>query len=185
MNKQTVWVVMGLGIFGFAALWWWGQGQAQPTEPSDELVALAQRVNDQIDRALEEASLAWVAANFEDVKVGTQRVLNVLVGQGSPDYGPIEGGGGDLVGALENIAVLKLKLEQTPWADFAVTASAMLTFAEWARANVKAVLAMADEEAARVEVHKAEAFLRAALGCGEGLPTSGGAKTILEALRTS
>ena len=154
-----------------------------PAAP-DALVELAERVNAQLDRALEEASLAWVAANFEDVKVGTQRVLNVLVGQDSADYSPIEGSTSDVVGALDNIMMLKLELEQTPWADFAVTADAMMTFVNWARVNAKAVLTMADEEAARTEAHKAEAFLRAALGCGEALPTNGGAKTILEALRT-
>lgn len=173
-----------VALLGLVVILLMGQGQAQPSAPP-EMIALAETLAVQLDRALQEASFAWIAATFEDVQANTQRVLNILVGVKSPDYNPIAGDFGDEVGALDNATALKDMLEESPWADFAVTAESVMTFARWAKARAKSVLETTEEEPARVEIHQAEAFLRAALACGDDLPTSGGAKAILTALRGS
>jgi len=179
--KRIATTFIGFGLFALALLMLI-QGNAQSSAP-DELIALAEKVNVQMEQAFQEASFAWIAANLEDVKASTQRVLNILVGQGDPDYNPIDSSADDATGLLDNLTTLKAMIEETPWADFAITVDSIFTFSEWARIKAKAVLDITDEEMGRVEIHKAEAFLRAALGCIDGLPTSGGAKTILQALK--
>lgn len=181
--KRAVAAFIGFGLFALVLLVLI-QGKAQ-SSASDELIALAEKVNVQMEQAFSEASLAWIAANFEDVKASTQRVLNILVGQEDPDYNPIDSSADDATGLLDNLMALKTMLEETPWADFAITVDSIFTFSDWARINAKAVLEDTDEQISRVKIHKAEAFLRAALGCVDGLPTSGGAKTILQALKGS
>lgn len=179
--KRVVVAFIGLGLFAFVLLLLI-QGKAQ-SSASAELIALAEKVNAQMEQAFAEASFAWIAANFEDVKASTQRVLNILVGQGDPDYNPIGSSADDASGLLDNLRALKAMLEETAWADFSITVDSIFTFSDWARIKAKAVLETTDEQLGRVEIHKAEAFLRAALGCIDGLPTSGGAKTILQALK--
>lgn len=164
------------------ALMWslgWGQPQAEAPEGA---VALAQDIVAKLQRALEEASYAWLAPTFSELQAGTQRFLNLLVGENSSDHNPITGDAPAGDGILKSTSELRMLLTQTAWEDFVVTTDSVLTFAGWAKENAKAVLQMSDEAVARVEVHKAEAFLRAALGCGETLPTKGGAVTILNAL---
>lgn len=158
-----------------------GKGQAQPPIP-EGAVQLATEVVAKLERALQEVSLAWTTPTLSDLQVGAQRFLNLLVGENDPDYNPIAGDAAAGAGILKNTMALKGMLAETAWQDFVVTAESVLTFAGWAGVNAKAVLQMSDEALARVEVHKAEAFLRAALGCGEALPTKGGAVTILNAL---
>jgi len=159
-----------------------GQGQAQPSAPP-EMVTLAENLVAQIDRALQEASFAWVATTYEDVQAGSQRVLNLLVGRDSPDFRPIVGDAEDTIGVMTYAAQLKAMLQDTPWNDFVVTASAVETFAGWATERAKAVVELVDKEQGRVEIHKAEAFLKAAQGCaGAALPTAGGARSILAVL---
>jgi len=163
---------LGLGV---------GLGQAQPSVP-EELLALAEEVVGLIEEAQAEASLAWVAPTFADVQVSTQRMLNILVGQGGADYVAVGSEQQVPVGLLEKVVELGNLLADTAWADFVVTTDTLHTFLSWAQVQAKTVLELEDETAARSEIHKAEAFIRAALGCQGGLPTNGGAKTILQAL---
>lgn len=172
-----------VAFLSFALMVSLGQGQPQMTAP-EGAVQLAADVVAKLERALQEASFAWLTPTFNDLQASTQRFLNILVGKNSSDYNPITGDAVEEVGILKSAMDLKEVLAGTAWQDFVFTAESVLTFAGWARENAKAVLQMSDDAVARVEVHKAEAFLRAALGCGETLPTQGGAVTILNALET-
>lgn len=171
--------IVGAGVGVLIGL---GQEEAPPQAP-EELVALAEKVSVQLDAAFQEAAFGWIAPNFEDVQASGQRLLNIIAGMNSEDYVPIEGGAAEEIGAHDNIASLRSMLVDTAWSDFTFTADSIFTFVGWARDSAKKVLEMTDEEEARTEIHRAEAFLRAALGCNDGLPTTGGAKAILMALR--
>ena len=172
-----------VAFLSLALMWSLGQGQQQMTAPEGAF-QLATEVVAELERALQEASYAWLTPTFSDLQASTQRFLNILVGKNSSDYNPITGDAVEEVGILKNATDLKEILAGTAWQDFVFTAESVLAFAGWARENAKVVLQMSDEALAREEVHKAEAFLRAALGCGETLPTKGGAVTILNALTT-
>ncbi len=172
--------LLGAGI-GFIVVL--SQEETAPPQAPEELVALAEKVNAQLEAAFQEAAFGWIAPNFEDVQASGQRLLNLIAGMNSEDYTPIEGGSEEEIGVHENIITLREMLAETAWSDFTVTADALFSFVGWARENAKEVLAMSNEEDARTQIHQAEAFLRATLGCNEDLPTAGGAKAILTALK--
>jgi len=180
MLLSMVIVLLGAGVGFMVAL---SQEETAAPQAPEELVILAEKVNAQLEAAFQEASFGWIAPNFEDVQASGQRLLNIIAGMNSEDFAPIEGSSDDEIGVQESLSALRDMLSETAWADFAVTADALFTFMGWARTNAKAVLTSANEEEARNLIHQAEAFLRAALGCNEDLPTAGGSKAILTALR--
>jgi len=174
MKRWTV-LVLAFGLLS------WG-GHAQSSVPP-EILALAEDLSVEVERALQEAAFAWIAPTLGDVKSRAQRVVNVLEGSEGEHFDPGPGNPGDGLGALNHAQALSEALEGTPWEDFSVTAFTIREFATWARGQAVKTLGIEDEEEARREIHKAEAYLRAALGCSDDLPTQGGARTILEHMK--
>lgn len=152
--------------------------QAQPQVP-DELLELSNALNEQVELALQEASLAWTSPTFDDVRRTALRTINILGGETGSDFDEVVGNPGDGTGVLLHAITLNDALLDSPWEDFAVTTDFVIAFSGWALEHARNAINASTEAEARDEIRRAVGFLRAARGCRDDLPTSGGTLTIL------
>lgn len=147
--------------------------QQTPPEPVD----LADHLVRGLDIAIQHAILGRLAADLRDLKVQAHQVLNVLVGRGGPGYDPQFGDPGDGVGLAtyaHQLVRAVAGLEQ----GYQLAADNVLFFIDSAVGHVQKSIRTGREGEARAELHRALAYLLAARGAPEDLPSEGGARTL-------
>jgi hypothetical protein len=148
-------------------------GQQPPLEP----VELVDRLLGQLDIAIQHTILGRLAADLQDLKTQAHQVLNVLVGRGGPGYDPSFGGPGDGVGLVTYARWLNREVADLDQRYQLITDN-ILFFIDSSLPHVRASIRTRKEGEARAELHRALAFLLAARGCPQDLPSEGGARTL-------
>lgn len=168
MKTTVVVVFLGLLVLSLPL----GGGQA----PAEQ-VELVGRLLGQLDVAIQHVVLGRFAADLKDLRTQAHQALNVLVGRGGPGYDPQFGDPGDGVGLVVYAKRLNRKaanLDQR----YRLIADNVLFFIDSSAEHVRTALHTGREGEARTELHRALAFLLAARGCPEDLPSEGGARTL-------
>lgn len=169
-RMKTMTLVVLLALLGLGEPL--GGQQAPP-----ELVELADHLVGGLDIAIQHAVLGRLAADLQDLKIQAHQVLNVLVGRGRPGYDPHYGDPGDGVGLVayaHRLVREVTELEQS----YQLIAANILFFTDSAVEHVRKSIHTGREGEARAELHRALAYLLAARGCPEDLPSEGGARTL-------
>lgn len=142
-----------------------------------ELVELADHLAGGLDIAIQHAVLGRLAADLQDLKIQAHQVLNVLVGRGGPGYDPSFGDPGDGVGLVtyaHRLVREVAELEQ----GYQLIADNILFFVDSSVEHVQRSIRTGREGEARTELHRALAYLLAARGSPQDLPSEGGARTL-------
>jgi len=159
-----------LGLLGLALPLGGGQSPA-------ELAELVDRLVEQLDIAIQHVVLGRFAADLRDLKTQAHQALNVIVGRGGPGYDPQFGDPGDGVGLV--VYARRLDREVADFdQSYRVIADNVLFFIDSSIGHVRISIRTGKVGEARVELRRALAFLLAARGCPEDLPSEGGARTL-------
>jgi hypothetical protein len=149
-----------------------GGQQAPP-----ELVELVDHLAGGLDIAIQHAVLGRLAADLPDLKIQAHQVLNVLVGRGGPGYDPSFGDPGDGVGLVSYAHRLVREVAGLE-RSYQLIADNILFFVDSSVEHVQRSIRTGREGEARTELHRALAYLLAARGCPQDLPSEGGARTL-------
>ncbi len=141
------------------------------------LKELAVRLVRELDIAIQHAVLGRLAADLQDLKIQAHQVLNVLVGRGGPGYDPQFGDPGDGVGLVVYARRLAREVEVLDQ-RYQMIADNIRFFVDSAVGHVQRSLRTGKAGEARAGLHHALAYLLAARGAPQDLPSEGGARTL-------
>lgn len=149
-----------------------------------ELLQLTDRLAEQTQTALQNASFSFFALTASDAQWHAQSVINLLEGSASSRYDPKYGAQTAGVGA---IALAKQLAEQINKSEFSndLRAAADHIVVFLSAAQERAISARSNNNIAqiRAQMQLALGFLKAALGCPDDILSLGGARTIQDYLR--
>lgn len=151
-----------------------GLGFGQQTSGLKELVEHLVRG---LDIAIHHAVLGRLAADLQDLKIQAHQVLNVLVGRGGPGYDPSYGDPGDGMGLVTDARRLVREvagLDQR----YQLISDNIRFFVESAVSHVQRSIRTGKASEARAGLYHALAYLLAARGAPQDLPSEGGARTL-------
>ncbi len=159
------------------------EGASQPPGAA-ELVALADRMVELTQLALQHASFSFFALTVRDAHWHAQSAINILEGPSSPRYDPKYGAQVASAGAISQAKELVERLKQSEFAaDLEAAGNHLVVFLSAADEKIVSGRSSQNIAQIRAQVQLGLGFLKAALGCTDDPLSIGGARAIQEYLR--